>query len=94
MIGRSWLLTARLARKAGYKQTAYSALLQAQQGDAPFWFVQGAKLAKAMGDPLRALQEIENWLGRITKIPFALTQGQSAELGVVKAKVNIVCGYL
>ncbi|EKM59861.1 uncharacterized protein PHACADRAFT_181804 [Phanerochaete carnosa HHB-10118-sp] len=88
VIGRSWLLTARLARKAGYKQTAYSALLQAQQLDAPFWFVQGAKLAKAMGDPLRALQEVENWLGRMKRAPIPMTQGQSAELSIVKAKVT------
>ncbi|GJE85010.1 serine/threonine-protein kinase [Phanerochaete sordida] len=87
-IGRSWLLTARLARKAGYKQTAYSALLQAQQLDAPYWFVQSAKLSKAMGDPLRAVHDIESWLGRIKAAPMPMTQGLSAELTLVRSKVT------
>ncbi|KAI0776189.1 hypothetical protein BD413DRAFT_469293 [Trametes elegans] len=57
--GKSWLTSAKIARKAGHIQTAYSAVLQAQQCDTPFSFVESAKLVRARGDPLRALQELE-----------------------------------
>ncbi|KAJ7228144.1 hypothetical protein GGX14DRAFT_547392 [Mycena pura] len=59
-IGRSWLASAKIARKAGQWQTAYSAMLQAQQSNARFSFMESAKLVKATGEPLRALQELEN----------------------------------
>lgn len=59
-IGRSWLNSAKIARKAGQWQTAYSATLQAQQSRAPFSFMESAKLVKATGEPLRALQDLEN----------------------------------
>ncbi|KAJ7156082.1 hypothetical protein C8R43DRAFT_884346 [Mycena crocata] len=59
-IGRSWLASAKIARKAGQWQTAYSAMLQAQQSDTRFSFMESAKLVKATGEPLRALQELEN----------------------------------
>ena len=59
-IGRSWLASAKIARKANQWQTAYSAMLQAQQSKTPFSFIESAKLVKATGDPLRALQELEN----------------------------------
>ncbi|EPQ58953.1 hypothetical protein GLOTRDRAFT_70000 [Gloeophyllum trabeum ATCC 11539] len=58
-IGSSWLSSAKIARKASYWQTAYSAVLQAQHCHAPFVFTEGAKLTKASGEPLRALQELE-----------------------------------
>lgn len=35
-------------------------MLQAQQSKTPFSFIESAKLVKVMGDPLRALQELEN----------------------------------
>ncbi|KAJ7688699.1 hypothetical protein B0H17DRAFT_938064 [Mycena rosella] len=59
-IGRSWLASAKIARKAGQWQTAYSAMLQAQQSNTRFSFMESAKLVKATGEPLRALQELEN----------------------------------
>ncbi|KAJ6486408.1 hypothetical protein C8R47DRAFT_1216527 [Mycena vitilis] len=60
-IGRSWLASAKIARKAGQWQTAYSAMLQAQQSSSTwFSFMESAKLVKATGEPLRALQELEN----------------------------------
>lgn len=61
-IGRAWLMTAKLARKAGHSQTAYSAMLQAQHCHASYSFIQGCKLIKANGESLRALQELENAL--------------------------------
>ncbi|KAI0053695.1 hypothetical protein FA95DRAFT_478808 [Auriscalpium vulgare] len=59
-IGRSWSASAKIARKAGHWQTAYTAMLQAQEHRTPFSFVQSSKLLKATGEPLRALQELEN----------------------------------
>ena len=60
-IGHSWLLSAKLARKAGYLQTAYSAILQAQHGTPVFTVIASAKLARASGDSVRALQELDNY---------------------------------
>ncbi|KAH7912967.1 hypothetical protein BJ138DRAFT_1134431 [Hygrophoropsis aurantiaca] len=59
-IGLSWLVSAKIARKVGQWQTAYSAMLQAQQGGVQFSFLESTKLVKATGEPLRALQELEN----------------------------------
>ncbi|KAI0340807.1 hypothetical protein BDW22DRAFT_1397789 [Trametopsis cervina] len=61
-VGQSWLLSAKLARKAGYIQTAYSAVLQAQQLNAPFSYMESAKLTRVSGEPLRALRELDNSL--------------------------------
>ncbi|KAG6868123.1 hypothetical protein C0993_007327 [Termitomyces sp. T159_Od127] len=58
--GRSWLTSAAIARKAGHWQTAYSAMLQATQNKTKFSFFESAKLIKALGEPLRALTELEN----------------------------------
>ncbi|OCH94317.1 hypothetical protein OBBRIDRAFT_823598 [Obba rivulosa] len=59
-IGQSWLASAKIARKAGYWQTAYSAILQGGQCKAPFSFMESARLIKASGEPLRALQDLDN----------------------------------
>src|SRR6266849_1353924 len=61
-IGRSWLITAKIARKAGHWQTAYSAILQAQESRTAFSLMQQVRLIRATGEPLRALQELEHYL--------------------------------
>ncbi|KAI0660728.1 hypothetical protein C8Q70DRAFT_912237 [Cubamyces menziesii] len=58
-IGKSWLASAKIARKAGHVQTAYSAILQAERCKAHYSFIESAKLVHVRGDPLRALQELE-----------------------------------
>ena len=58
--GKLWLNSAKIARKAGHSQTAYSAILQAQRCNAPFSFIESARLVRMRGEPLRALQELEN----------------------------------
>ncbi|KAI0080860.1 hypothetical protein K474DRAFT_1682349 [Panus rudis PR-1116 ss-1] len=60
MISQSWLLSAKLARKNGYWQTAYSATLQAQNSEQPFAFMESVKLLKAEGKSVRALQELDS----------------------------------
>jgi serine/threonine-protein kinase ATR len=57
-IGKAWILSSKMARKAGYEQTAYSAALQAKEVDAPFAFVQQAKLTKLHGGVWKALEEL------------------------------------
>ncbi|KAI9467128.1 hypothetical protein BJY52DRAFT_1423860 [Lactarius psammicola] len=61
-IGRSWLTSAKIARKAGHWQTAYSAILQAQESRTAFSLMQKVRLIRATGEPLRALQELEHYL--------------------------------
>jgi len=61
-IGRSWLISAKIARKAGHWQTAYSAILQAQESRTAFSLMQKVRLIRATGEPLRALQELEHYL--------------------------------
>jgi serine/threonine-protein kinase ATR len=61
-IGRSWLISAKIARKAGHWQTAYSAILQAQESRTTFSLMQKVRLIRATGEPLRALQELEHYL--------------------------------
>ncbi|KAI0068558.1 hypothetical protein BV25DRAFT_1792048 [Artomyces pyxidatus] len=93
-IGRSWLASAKIARKAGHWQTAYSAMLQAQQSRTAFSFVQSAKLIKATGEPLRALQELENSI-HVTKLQednsdvIDLT-GEDDETKEMKAKAEVL----
>jgi serine/threonine-protein kinase ATR len=61
-IGRSWIVSSKIARKAGYEQTAYSATLQAKEANAEFAFIQQAKLSRAHGGALKALNDLENAL--------------------------------
>ena len=65
--GQAWIQSAKIARKAGYEQTAYSAALQAHEADAPFAFIQAAKLIHQNGDILKALRELENPVARLVK---------------------------
>ncbi|PFH50130.1 hypothetical protein AMATHDRAFT_145857 [Amanita thiersii Skay4041] len=59
-VGHSWIASAKIARKAGQWQTAYSAMLQAQHSGSLLSFVESAKLVKARGEHQRALRELEN----------------------------------
>jgi hypothetical protein len=61
-IGDLWLETSKIARKAGHSQTAYSAILQARDLDAPFAFLQSAKLLMANDEEYKAIQTIDNSL--------------------------------
>lgn len=59
-LGQAWIQSAKIARKAGYEQTAYSAALQAERAEAPFAFIQRAKVTRMQGGILKALREIEH----------------------------------
>ncbi|KAJ7849841.1 hypothetical protein B0H14DRAFT_3085988 [Mycena olivaceomarginata] len=95
-IGRSWLASAKIARKAGQWQTAYSAMLQAQQSsNTRFSFMESAKLVKATGEPLRALQELENSMRALgllqeRKDSIDLTGEDDEETKRMKAKALVL----
>lgn len=94
-IGRTWLTSAKIARTAKQWQTAYSATLQAQQGGAPFYFMESAKLLKATGEPLRALQELENsmrlsGMGVGQQDTIDLTEEDNEEFKCLRAKAHIL----
>ncbi|WVQ68017.1 uncharacterized protein L199_006223 [Kwoniella botswanensis] len=61
-IGDAWILSSKIARKAGYDQTAYSAVLQAKEVDASFAFIQQAKLNRTGGGIYKALTDVDNAL--------------------------------
>ncbi|OCF42201.1 serine/threonine-protein kinase ATR [Kwoniella heveanensis CBS 569] len=66
-IGDTWILSSKIARKAGYEQTAYSAVLQAKEADAPFAFIQQAKLLRSHGGVYKALTDVDNALKPLLK---------------------------
>ncbi|KAG1768696.1 hypothetical protein EDD22DRAFT_1041450 [Suillus occidentalis] len=91
-IGQSWLASAKIARKAGQWQTAYSAMLQAQYTNARFSFMESGKLVRARGEPLRALQELENSmriLGFVDNNTIDLTK-EDDQSKRMKAKAQIL----
>ena len=93
-VGKLWLNSAKIARKAGHTQTAYSALLQAQQSDAPFSFIESARLSRISDEPMRALQELDKSIQvaslfkeKKSKIPsIEVTVNHTGEQ--IKAKVS------
>lgn len=62
LVGRYWLASSKIARKAGHFQAAYSSLLQGRERGAPYYFIQGCKLLYSSGESIRALQELNNAL--------------------------------
>ncbi|KAI0322491.1 hypothetical protein OF83DRAFT_1093546 [Amylostereum chailletii] len=61
-IGRTWLVSAKIARRTKHWQSAYSAILQAQQRNTPFAFLQGVRLTRDIGEKARALQDLNHSL--------------------------------
>ncbi|PWZ03108.1 hypothetical protein BCV70DRAFT_197342 [Testicularia cyperi] len=61
-VGEAWISTAKIARRAGHIQTAYSAMLQATQHQATFAFVQRVKLLAKEEQTHAAIQDLNNSL--------------------------------
>ncbi|KAL1916083.1 uncharacterized protein VTP21DRAFT_6087 [Calcarisporiella thermophila] len=61
-ISRIWLQSAKTARKAGYFQTAYSAILHASELRAPFIYTERAKWLWDQHENRKAMQELKNAL--------------------------------
>lgn len=93
-VRHSWIASAKIARKAGQWQTAYSAMLQAQQSGFHLSFVESAKLLKARGENQRALRELENsmrLLGFIQDTPDVLDLTiDDEESKTMKAKAQVL----
>lgn len=60
--GRLWLKSAKLARKTGYFQAAYSDLVHANTADRWFLHVEQSKLLWSQNDKHRAVVALRNWL--------------------------------
>ena len=97
-IGKAWILSSKMARKAGYEQTAYSAALQAREVDAPFAFIQQAKLTKLHGGVWKAHEELSKSIS-----PLLWQEANGTTVGPAEdrfaghkslAKVSIVCSTL
>ncbi|KAL0950115.1 hypothetical protein HGRIS_010112 [Hohenbuehelia grisea] len=93
-IGKSWVASAKNARKAGQWQTAYSAILQARQSHLKYSFMESAKLLKATGEPLRALQELEHSMRQLGLIDTAadidLTGEDDPATKLLKGKSHVL----
>jgi serine/threonine-protein kinase ATR len=89
-IGDAWLATSKIARKAGYEQTAYSAALQAQGVYAPFAFLQQAKLSRAHGGAFKALIELENAMTPLLHEASneTLPRGVTRDRGLAKVRIR------
>ncbi|EFP86122.1 serine/threonine-protein kinase M1 [Puccinia graminis f. sp. tritici] len=59
-VGQLWVQTAKIARKAGHLQTAYSAVLQASELKAPTAFIQQAKLMKMEDQLYKAVLKLDD----------------------------------
>ncbi|KAH8919600.1 hypothetical protein BT69DRAFT_1266476 [Atractiella rhizophila] len=55
-ISNLWISSAKIARKAGHTQTAYTAILQAERGKAPFVFFEKAKFMRQNNELSQAIQ--------------------------------------
>ncbi|KAH9464248.1 hypothetical protein Pst134EB_003780 [Puccinia striiformis f. sp. tritici] len=69
-VGQLWVQTAKIARKAGHLQTAYSAVLQASELKAPTAFIQQAKLMKLEDQLCKAVFKLDDNLKK-TPVPSA-----------------------
>lgn len=72
-IGPTWLEVAKVARKVGHTQTAYSAILQAAELQTPMAFKEAVKLEKVSGQKDHALQTLRAQLDAI--LPPELSSG-------------------
>lgn len=79
-IGNLWLETSKIARKAGHAQTAYSAILQARDLEAPYVFVQSAKLLKAGDEEYKAIQNIDYALQSLIPTDFGQDPNNEAHV--------------
>ncbi|KAJ9477602.1 Serine/threonine-protein kinase MEC1 [Pseudozyma hubeiensis] len=65
-VGEAWIATAKIARRAGHMQAAYSATLQAGQNQATFAFVQRVKILAKEEKTHEAIRDLVNSLNTLT----------------------------
>jgi serine/threonine-protein kinase ATR len=74
---RLWLKSAKIARKAGYFQAAYSGILHANKLEAPFLEVEKAKWMWSQGEQHQAMTDLRRFVqaqGLVGPGPSASTQ--------------------
>jgi serine/threonine-protein kinase ATR len=93
LLGPMWLESAKIARNAGHGQTAYSAVLRADQLNAPSTYLQSAKLKHAdHHQDQRAIQDLSTVIAPYERTFASQTAGSSnrplahAELSVAKVR--------
>ncbi|CAA7258548.1 unnamed protein product [Cyclocybe aegerita] len=88
-IGKAWLASSKIARKAKQWQTAYSATLQAQQAKMPWSFIESAKLLKET-DHLRALNDLESSTKMLGLFDDVVDLTTDADWERMKAKIQVI----
>lgn len=85
-LARCWLHSAKLARKSGHLQRAYSHLLEAEScSDLPQVFLEKAKWCWARGDQEKAISELQKGIER--HFGGAGSQGNGLQMACAKAKL-------
>ena len=88
-VGETWLQSSKIARKAGYEQTAYSATLQAKEADASLAFMERAKLLRPNAGPWKALMDLDNSLQPLIRMRRDKGREMDAIADVALAKVRV-----
>ena len=77
--GNLWLQTAKEARKSGYQQTAYGAILHATRLEAPLVHIEHAKMLWTEGHRHQAMSELRNSLKR-KQVSFSSEEEESSTM--------------
>ncbi|SPO21770.1 related to serine-protein kinase atr [Ustilago trichophora] len=83
-VGEAWIATAKIARRAGHMQTAYSATLQATQNQATFAFVQRVKLLAKEEQTHAAIRDLVNSLNTLTSTFKPGQIGDMSKTGLIE----------
>ncbi|CCF54683.1 hypothetical protein NDA11_002719 [Ustilago hordei] len=85
-VGEAWIATAKIARRAGHMQTAYSATLQATQNQATFAFVQRVKLLAKEEQTHAAIRDLVNSLNTLVSTFKPEQLGEMGKTGPIELK--------
>lgn len=88
-VAASWVQTSKFARRADHRQTAYSAMLQAQQLGAEYAFVQRAKLL-VLDDQLQAAIQVMDHAFSIMRSKPGVSQDLSEGKRAIFAKAGLL----
>lgn len=91
-VGEAWIATAKIARRAGHMQTAYSATLQATQNQATFAFVQRVKLLAKEEQTHAAIRDLVNSLNTLTSTFKPGQIGDMSRTGLIELQQTDAAG--
>ncbi len=87
-VGEAWIATAKIARRAGHMQTAYSATLQATQNQATFAFVQRVKILAKEEQTHAAIRDLVNSLNTLVSSFKPTEHGDTARSSVIELQAT------